>query len=175
MTTSRFLRRLGFLMVLAALSVSMALPALALFDREEASGEGAPIAEAFSLTTYRDVAVSGTFSGVDPQGEALTFRVTKNPARGSVTLAEEGSARFTYTPYENKTGKDSFSYVAVDQAGNVSQPAEVSVKIEKPRTDVTYADMAGHPAHKAAITLAEEASSWGSRWGRPGSSALTRR
>ena len=83
MTTSRFLRRLGFLMVLAALSVSMALPALALFDREEASGEGAPIAEAFSLTTYRDVAVSGTFSGVDPQGEALTFRVTKNPARGS--------------------------------------------------------------------------------------------
>ena len=33
MTTSRFLRRLGFLMVLAALSVSMALPALALFDR----------------------------------------------------------------------------------------------------------------------------------------------
>ena len=84
---------------------------LALFDREEASGEGAPIAEAFSLTTYRDVAVSGTFSGVDPQGEALTFRVTKNPARGSVTLAEEGSARFTYTPYENKTGKDSFSYV----------------------------------------------------------------
>ena len=94
MTTSRFLRRLGFLMVLAALSVSMALPALALFDREEASGEGAPIAEAFSLTTYRDVAVSGTFSGVDPQGEALTFRVTKNPARGSVTLAEEGSARF---------------------------------------------------------------------------------
>ena len=40
MTTSRFLRRLGFLMVLAALSVSMALPALALFDREEASGEG---------------------------------------------------------------------------------------------------------------------------------------
>lgn len=156
MTTSRFLRRLGFLMVLAALPVSMALPALALFDREEASGEGAPIAEAFSLTTYRDVAVSGTFSGVDPQGEALTFRVTKNPARGSVTLAEEGSARFTYTPYENKTGKDSFSYVAVDQAGNVSQPAEVSVKIEKPRTDVTYADMAGHPAHKAAITLAEE-------------------
>ena len=45
---------------------------------------------------------------VDPQGEALTFRVTKNPARGSVTLAEEGSARFTYTPYENKTGRIRF-------------------------------------------------------------------
>lgn len=47
MTTSRFLRRLGFLMVLAALSVSMALPALALFDREEASREGAPLPRPF--------------------------------------------------------------------------------------------------------------------------------
>ena len=82
----------------------MTLPALALFD-QQAPGEGAPIAQAFSLTTYRDVAVSGTFTGVDPQGEPLTFRVTENPARGSVTLAQEGSARFTYTPYENKTGR----------------------------------------------------------------------
>ena len=109
----------------------------------------------FSLSTYRDVAISGTFSGVDPQGGALTFRVTKNPARGAVTQAEEGSARFTYSPYENKTGKDSFTYVAVDEAGNVSQPAKVSIRIEKPDTKVTYADMDGNPAHKAAISLAE--------------------
>ena len=155
MTQARFSRRLGFLALLAALSFAMTLPALALFD-QQAPGEGAPIAQAFSLTTYRDVAVSGTFTGVDPQGEPLTFRVTENPARGSVTLAQEGSARFTYTPYENKTGKDTFAYVAVDPEGNVSQPAEVSVEIRKPRTGVTYADLAGHPAHKAAITLAEE-------------------
>ena len=77
---------------------------------------------------------------------------------------------------KTRRGKDSFSYVAVDQAGNVSQPAEVSVKIEKPRTEVTYADMAGHPAHKAAITLAEEGIFvGGADGGRPGSSALTRR
>ena len=155
MTQARFSRRLGFLALLAALSFAMTLPALALFD-QQAPGEGAPIAQAFSLTTYRDVAVSGTFTGVDPQGEPLTFRVTENPARGSVTLAQEGSARFTYTPYENKTGKDTFAYVAVDPEGNVSQPAEVSVEIRKPRTGVTYADLAGHPAHRAAITLAEE-------------------
>ena len=97
MTQARFSRRLGFLALLAALSFAMTLPALALFD-QQAPGEGAPIAQAFSLTTYRDVAVSGTFTGVDPQGEPLTFRVTENPARGSVTLAQEGSARFTYPP-----------------------------------------------------------------------------
>ena len=37
-----------------------------------------------------------------------------------VTVAEDGSSQFVYTPYENKTGKDSFTYVAVDPAGNVS-------------------------------------------------------
>lgn len=158
MAQSRFFRRLGALLVLAAAAVSMVLPAFALFDMDDnVTGETSlPIAENFSLTTYRDVAVSATFSAVDPEGDALTFRVTKNPARGSVTLAEEGSARFTYTPYENKTGKDSFTYVAVDGAGNVSQPAVVSVKIQKPNTKVTYADMDGDPAHKAAIALAEK-------------------
>ena len=121
-----------------------------------AEANGAPVAENLELTTYKNVAVTAQFSAVDPEGDLLTYHILNKPARGAVTMPEDGSSEFVYTPYENKTGKDSFSYVAVDQAGNVSQPAEVSVKIEKPRTDVTYADMAGHPAHKAAITLAEE-------------------
>ena len=68
MTTSRFLRRLGFLMVLAALSVSMALPALALFDREEASGGGAPIAEGLFPHHLPGCGGERHLSGVDPQG-----------------------------------------------------------------------------------------------------------
>lgn len=153
----RFPRRGGFLLVLTALCFMLTLPALALFDHDDlAMGNNSlPIAENFALTTYKNVAVSGTFSAVDPEGQAVTFRVTKNPARGEITFAEEGSARFTYTPYENKTGKDTFLYVAEDADGNVSQPAAVSVKIRKPDTKVTYADMSGHPAHKAAIALAE--------------------
>lgn len=45
--------------------------------------------------------------------------------------------------------------MAVDAVGNSSDPATVKIKIEKPNTKVTYADM-GRPAHKAAIRLAEE-------------------
>lgn len=148
----------GFLLLLSALLLLLTLPAAALFDHDDtAMGNGqAPIAENLSLTTYREVAVCGTLSAVDPQGEAVTFRVTKNPARGSLTFGEGDTARFTYTPYENKTGKDSFTYVAEDSQGNVSQPAIVSLKIEKPKTKVTYADMSGHPAQKAAIALAEQ-------------------
>ncbi len=115
----------------------------------------APIAENMSLCTYKNVPVTGYFQAVDAEGDPLTFQITDTPARGSVAAAEDGTNRFTYTPYENKTGKDSFTYVAVDSAGNISNPAKVSIRIEKASTTVTYADMDANTAHKAAVRLAE--------------------
>ena len=117
---------------------------------------GAPVAENLTLTTYKNVAVTGQFSAVDPEGDLITYHLIKKPARGAVTMPEEGSSTFVYTPYEDKTGKDSFTYVAVDAVGNASDPATVKVKIEKPDTKVAYADLDGHPAHRDAIRLAEE-------------------
>ena len=154
----RIFRQGGTMLVLTALFLSLSLPAQALFDLDDhASGDSPlPIAENLTLTTYKNVAVEGTFAAVDPDGEGVTFRITKNPARGAVTQGSEGSAQFTYTPYEDKLGKDSFTYVAEDASGNVSQPAIVSIKISRPDTKVTYSDMDGNPAHKAAIALAEE-------------------
>lgn len=116
----------------------------------------APIAENMSLSTYKNVPVTGYFQAVDAEGDPLTFQITDSPARGSVSAAEDGTNRFVYTPYENKTGKDSFTYVAVDSAGNISNPAKVYVRIEKAATTVSYADMGTNPAHKAAVRLAEE-------------------
>lgn len=115
----------------------------------------APIAENLELTTYKNVAVTGFFSATDPEGDLLTYRVKDKPARGAVTISEEGSGEFVYTPYENKTGKDSFTYVAVDSVGNISEPATVTVRIDRANTKVTYADMEGSPAYKAALQLAE--------------------
>jgi hypothetical protein len=116
----------------------------------------APVAENLSFQTYKNVAYTGRFSAVDPEGDLLTFQLMDKPARGTVTLAEDGSGQFVYTPYENKTGKDTFTYVAVDAVGNRSEEATVSVKIEKPSTKVTYADMDGNSAYNAAIRLAQE-------------------
>lgn len=115
-----------------------------------------PIARNIELNTYKNVAVTGYFDAADNEGDTLTFRLTSTPARGSVSLAEDGSSRFVYTPYENKTGRDSFTFVAEDTAGNTSPEATVSLRIAKPDTKVTYADLEGHSAHKAAIRLAED-------------------
>ena len=92
-----------------------------------AEENGAPVARDLELTTYKNVAVTERFNGVDPEGDLLTYHVVKKPARGAVTVQEDGT--FVYTPYENKTGKDTFTYVAVDAVGNSSNPATVKVKI----------------------------------------------
>ena len=115
-----------------------------------------PVARNMELTTYQNVAVTGYFDAVDGEGDTLTFQLTSTPARGAVTLAQDGSSQFVYTPYENKTGSDRFTYVAMDSAGNTSSEATVKLTIQKPDTQVTYADLEGHPAQKAAIRLAEE-------------------
>ena len=120
-----------------------------------AEENSAPVAQAIELQTYKNVEVCGTFSGVDPDGDTLTYKLLSKPARGAVTQAEEGSAAFVYTPYENKTGRDAFTYVAVDPVGNTSAPATVSIRIEKQKSRVCYADMAGVPGHREAVRLAE--------------------
>lgn len=121
-----------------------------------ASANSAPIAENLELSTYKNVAITGRFAATDPEGDLLTYQLLSKPARGSVSMPEDGSDSFVYTPYENKTGKDSFTYVAIDAVGNTSAPATVKIRIEKAGTKVTYADMDGVPAYKAAIRLAEE-------------------
>lgn len=120
------------------------------------SENGAPVAKNLEFTTYKNVAYTGQFSAVDPEGDLLTFQLVDKPARGALTMPEEGGVEFIYTPYENKTGKDSFTYVAIDAVGNTSEKATVELKIEKASTKVTYADMAESSAYNAAIRLAEE-------------------
>jgi len=115
-----------------------------------------PVAKNLTLTTYQDIAITSTFSAVDPEGDLITYQVVDSPARGQVTLDEKDTSTFWYTPYENKKGSDVFSYVAIDSMGNVSEPATVEISITVPTCGVTYADLDGSPYHYAALRLAEK-------------------
>lgn len=123
----------------------------------------APIAENIELATYKNVSVSGRLSAMDPDGDAVRFAVKKEPKKGSVELCDGGE--FVYTPYKNKKGTDSFTYVAFDAFENVSAEAAVSIKIKSQSTDVCYADMDGNSAHYDAICLAENGIFIGERIG----------
>lgn len=149
----RSMKRLVPLMLAAVLLVTAAVAAES-GNAPMAGANSAPIAQEQCFETCKNVAYTGRVSAVDPDGDAIRYQLSDKPARGGVELMEDGS--FVYTPFENKTGKDSFTFVAVDEAGNTSEPAKVSVRIRKPSTKVTYADMDGLPSYNAAIKLAEE-------------------
>ena len=148
--------RASLLALLLAGGLTLPVSAVAVtVAQSEGQENAAPIAEHLTLTTYRDVAIASRFAAVDPDGDPVTFQIVDSPARGQVTVDETDTAAFWYTPYEGKKGKDSFTYVAVDSNGNVSEPAKVSITIEKQSTKVFYSDMEGDEAHYAALHLAE--------------------
>lgn len=100
-----------------------------------------PVAVDSTVETYKNMANEGTLKVSDPEGLALTFTVTRQPKRGSVTIREDGT--FLYTPKKNKVGTDSFTYTATDPAGHVSREATVTVQILKPGDTETYTDTLG--------------------------------
>ena len=101
----------------------------------------APVAEDSAAETYRNLPGTGKLKVSDPEGQTLTYTVTRQPKRGTLTIADDGS--FTYTPKKNKVGVDSFTYTAADPAGNVSREATVTVTILKPSEAAPYTDTAG--------------------------------
>ena len=139
---------------------------IALAENEEPEGvkpNSAPIAESQVMKTYKNIAISGQVSAVDPEGDMITFAVSKEPKKGTVTMQSDGS--FSYTPEKGKKGKDSFTFVAVDVHGNISADATVTINIAKQSTDITYSDMEGNDAHYAALCLAENDIFIGARLG----------
>ena len=101
----------------------------------------APIAEDSAMETYKNLENGGKLKVSDPEGQKLTFTVTRQPKRGDLDLREDGT--FTYTPKKNKVGVDSFTYTATDPAGNVSREATVTIQIIKPTDAAMYTDTAG--------------------------------
>ena len=101
----------------------------------------APVAEDVAVETYKNLPREEKLKATDPEGKALTYTVLRQPKRGSVTVAEDGT--FTYTPKKNKVGVDSFTYTATDPAGNVSREATVVIQILKPTDSKRYTDTAG--------------------------------
>lgn len=107
-----------------------------------------PVAEDSAVETYKNIPAKGNVKASDPEGQSMTYTVTRAPKRGNVVLRQDGS--FTYTPKKNKIGVDSFNFTAADPAGNVSREATVTVTILKPTEAPQYTDTLGKDCQFAA-------------------------
>lgn len=108
----------------------------------------APIAEDCAFETYKNLELTGQLKVREPEGQDMTFTLTRPPKRGSIEIKEDGS--FTYTPKKNKVGIDSFTFTAADPAGNTSRETTVTVSILKPTDAKQYSDTMGRPCRFAA-------------------------
>ena len=108
----------------------------------------APVAEDLALETYKNLPLTGSLKVSDPEGQAVTCTLVRQPRRGSVALNADGT--FTYTPRKNKVGVDSFTFTATDPAGKVSREATVTITILKPTESARYTDTQGRDCAFAA-------------------------
>ena len=87
----------------------------------------APTARSFTFDATEDAPVSGDLSGVDVDGDAMTFATASAPSHGSLELNASTGA-FVYKPAVNYTGIDSFTFLVSDGA-LTSAPATASINV----------------------------------------------
>ena len=95
----------------------------------------APVANSQSVTTAEDAPIAIILTGLDPDGDPLTYSVVSAPSHGALSGAVPN---LTYTPVANYNGPDSFTFVANDGTSN-SAPATVSITVS-PVNDAPAAD-----------------------------------
>ena len=117
------------------------------------------------VSTHRNVMLYGALPCYDPDGDETRIEIVSYPKNGSLILTDRSLGEYTYLPSADYTGNDSFSYVAVDKYGNYSGAKKVTLKVNKPKTSVVFADMTNSPDYASALTVTEAGIMSGSQVG----------
>ena len=94
----------------------------------EAEPLNVPTAENMEIVTQINTGVTGRLSASDEDGGELSFYVTTEPVKGTLTLEKDGEYR--YRPDKDRKGRDYFGYRVKDADGNISQEATVIIRLE---------------------------------------------
>ena len=86
-----------------------------------------PQAHNSGFFTIENQAISGQLDAFDQDGFISTFSIVSHPDKGIVTLNNTGI--FTYHPFQNQYGEDSFLYQVYDNENAESSTATVSIFI----------------------------------------------
>jgi VCBS repeat-containing protein len=87
-----------------------------------------PTANNGSLATQEDKSGSGTLSAADLDGNRLTFTIVSNGSKGTATITNASTGRFSYVPNPNANGSDTFRFKTNDGVAD-SNVATVTVTI----------------------------------------------
>ncbi len=110
----------------------------------------APVAAAGKLAVDRNTTKTGTVTATDADGDALTYKVVKAAANGTVTLQAKGT--YSYKPAAGFSGADSFTFRANDGTAN-SNVATVSITVTEhaPVAEAQSFSMTHNTAHSGTL------------------------
>ena len=123
----------------------------------------APTAQSCTVSAKESIAVYGSLSASDPDGDEITYHAVAMPKSGDFTLSEDG--RFVYTAKANGSSADSFSYYACDKYGNRSDTAVVTINTTANKSGIIYTDLDESECALPAAVLAEKGALIGEKLG----------
>src|SRR5205823_4847297 len=121
----------------------------------------APVAVNDSATTNEDTAVSGNVlandtdpdntDGIPGNEDTIQAALVSGPAHGTLTL-NQATGAFTYTPRARNSGRDGFTYKAVDSRGADSTVATVSLTVNEVNDAPVAADDSATTKEDTAVS-----------------------
>lgn len=73
-----------------------------------------PVVEDGSITTSQNTPVNGTLVATDANDDPLTYSIVENGTLGTAVITDANTGAFTYTPNDDVTGTDTFTFIAND-------------------------------------------------------------
>ena len=102
--------------------------------------------------TQSGISVFGNLEANDPEGDVIEYIIVSYPSKGTLSLVDD-DGRYCYTPKEDFTGKDKFTYVARDEYGNYSKPVTLNIRVTDRMCDTVYRDMEEREEYNAAVAM----------------------
>lgn len=103
-----------------------------------------------SFSTVRNAKTEYRINLFEPDGDNVSLYIDQYPASGSITISGD---TLIYTPVNGFAGSDKMVIRAVDEYGNSSAAASITITVGK--SEIVFSDMTSSSAHAAAIALAE--------------------
>ena len=106
---------------------------------EEELPNTAPTAQDVSVTTSQNQQLNIKLNAQDADGDKLSFTIVDEPTNGQLGNIKSSSNTVTYTPDDDYSGQDAFTFIVNDGTTN-SDEATVSITVEEAQEEVEEAD-----------------------------------
>ncbi|MGN1096132.1 MAG: Ig-like domain-containing protein [Eubacteriales bacterium] len=115
-----------------------------------------PTTSSETITDMSGISVYSVLPASDAEGGKLKYDVVSGAGHGTVEITDPDTGAYKYTPDKDYSGKDSFTFCATDEGGNVSNISKITINVLKNGKNFVYSDMEDSSLHLAAAVLAEK-------------------